>query len=350
MRPIHIVNIEMSYQKKIDKKKRQFSQMRAGLYRLDKLRRSLTPDDRKAFQEMKNKYKNQAAKSYQEALHPLINRIGNYCCYCERKCISHLAIEHKCPKDVKDNWNLILDWHNFLLSCPACNSKKGNSHIVRSNIFTILFPDKDNTYHIFSYKEEKNYSASLNTDFITNPLYYARAKQTLKMLKLNESEDINDTATRCYERLKKAKDAKTWLKVITENGIKQTFLNLIQSGVQEGCWSIWMQHFEHIPEIKEVILFALPNTAVEYFIDNYWEHEQYFKEYHSTTSYFNRLITILKSRISYIKSHQTKLSQIQKDGIFEWMIEFIANVKQKVTFTQDQLIRIQGDVNELKSL
>ena len=353
MRPIHIGNIETSYQQKVDNKAKEISQKRAELYKLESIaKKNPTRINNEKYNNAKEAYKLDASKIYKEALYPLKNRVGNYCCYCERKYPSHLAVEHKCPKDIKDNWNLILDWKNFLISCSTCNSKKNSKEyrcITKSNVGTILFPDQDDTYHIFLYNEKNNYSATLNADFINQPLYYLKARQTLRMLKLNECDDISDSATRCYERRAKAITAGILSQIIQRDGIQEIFKGLIESEVKEGCWSIWMRQFEHIPEIKEIILFAVPNTAVEYFIDNYWEHENYFCENHSTTEYLNRLISIIRSRIDYTNTH-TNLSQIQKDGIINWTLRFVMNIKQQIQFTKDQLEQIESNVAELRGL
>ncbi len=291
-------------------------------------------------------------KQYGDAKIELTERLGLHCCYCEQSSkFENMAVEHVFPKERHPC--LKLCWSNFLLSCTLCNSKKGCTDIFYHNVNNYIFPDRDDTYHQIAYPKTTGYLPKVDPS-VNNP---QKVQNTLNLFMkpyknptAKQIRIVTEQATKWKEAGDSAERKRNFYLRLRDENLKVEYVEQINESAKNDCWSIWMRQFEDILEIKEVILFALPNTAIEYFIDNYWEHKEYFKEYHSTTSYFNRLITILKSRISYIKSHQTKLSQIQKDGIFEWMIEFIANVKQKVTFTQDQLIRIQGDVNELKSL
>ncbi|MFT9846046.1 HNH endonuclease [Aneurinibacillus sp. REN35] len=60
-----------------------------------------------------------------EARKDLINTIGQYCSYCDSPIYSNLHIEHQLPKSFFAN--KVFSWGNFLLSCPTCNSAKGNN-------------------------------------------------------------------------------------------------------------------------------------------------------------------------------------------------------------------------------
>ena len=41
-----------------------------------------------------------------------------------------------------------MDWNNFLLACPNCNSTKGNTDVVLDDY---LWPDRDNTFRALKY-------------------------------------------------------------------------------------------------------------------------------------------------------------------------------------------------------
>jgi hypothetical protein len=61
---------------------------------------------------------------YPNARRAMIDRIGQYCSYCELPIVANLAIEHVVPKT---SFPLLATrWSNFLLACAACNSKKGS--------------------------------------------------------------------------------------------------------------------------------------------------------------------------------------------------------------------------------
>lgn len=83
---------------------------------------------------------------YRDARAALKARLGVYCSYCERRIVTHLAVEHiqpqvQCPE-------LRNSWGNFLLSCFNCNSSKGKRPVVLGNYF---WPDRDNTLRAFEY-------------------------------------------------------------------------------------------------------------------------------------------------------------------------------------------------------
>lgn len=60
---------------------------------------------------------------YREAFNDLTSMLGRYCSYCELlENSSALAVEHVVPKAPYPT--KCVDWNNFLLSCPNCNSVK----------------------------------------------------------------------------------------------------------------------------------------------------------------------------------------------------------------------------------
>lgn len=73
---------------------------------------------------------------YKSARYDLIKNIGQYCSYCEMPLAASLAVEHKLPKQ----WFPFqsLNWENFLLACPICNSNKNAKPGVVEGIETAL--------------------------------------------------------------------------------------------------------------------------------------------------------------------------------------------------------------------
>ncbi len=68
------------------------------------------------------------ADDYGDARLPLRAVIGGYCSFCERRIPQDIHVEHRAPKDVYPLQRL--DWANFILACPTCNSIKGTKHKV----------------------------------------------------------------------------------------------------------------------------------------------------------------------------------------------------------------------------
>ncbi|SAY39098.1 HNH endonuclease [Candidatus Synechococcus spongiarum] len=90
---------------------------------------------------------------YQKAKDHLIERIGEYCSYCER--CGDLAVEHVIPKSKAEN--LETEWSNLLLGCVNCNSRKSNKNNSRDGY---LWPDCDDTFNAFVYHESGRVSVN----------------------------------------------------------------------------------------------------------------------------------------------------------------------------------------------
>src|SRR4051794_30755826 len=84
--------------------------------------------------------------NYQAAKPELVNRLGTYCSYCERRIPTNLAVEHIQPKGLPQYAHLINEWTNFLLGCVNCNSAKATTPVEIDDYY---FPDRDNTFSAF---------------------------------------------------------------------------------------------------------------------------------------------------------------------------------------------------------
>ena len=87
-----------------------------------------------------------AYAEYGDAIGDLVDRLGRYCSYCERRLPTHLAVEHMAPKSLHEGREL--DWFNFLLGCVNCNSTKGNKDVSDEDV---LWPDQHNTMLAIEY-------------------------------------------------------------------------------------------------------------------------------------------------------------------------------------------------------
>ncbi len=105
---------------------------------------------------------------YGNARGPLIQNFGEMCSYCEMTVQdSSLAVEHVLPKAVFPG--VMINYDNFLLACPVCNSVKGSkptyneSFVWAVNQFGIPFP----TYQdILNAGVDRSTSPALNNAYI----------------------------------------------------------------------------------------------------------------------------------------------------------------------------------------
>lgn len=290
-------------------------------------------------------------KKYGDAKPDLYKRLGLQCCYCEQHTkMENIAVEHIFPKDEHTECRLL--WSNFLLSCTLCNSTKGVIDIFYNNVSDYIFPDRDDTYRGIIYPKEIGYQPAANLQHID----YQRAQNTINLYGRTNPHPTPKHVLMVIERAsrwKKEGDAAEeqrnfYLSLNDEMRIK--YLRQIKKNASDNCWSIWMNAFEDISAVKETILYALPNTAIEYFIDDYWKHEQYFNEPHTPEEYYYRLLIVIRIRTAYIAGHINKLSPFQKEGIVEWTTNFVRGVKNKIQFTPAQIIKIDATITTLKSL
>ena len=83
---------------------------------------------------------------YPEARPYLIEKLGDYCAYCEVWQSNALTIDHIEPRLHAPQRER--DWENLLPACFTCNSTKGSRRL------DIYLPDRDNTTRAFQYGEE----------------------------------------------------------------------------------------------------------------------------------------------------------------------------------------------------
>jgi len=106
----------------------------------------------------------------------------HHCMFCD--CILHLSeytphIEHFKPKNIFPN--LESTWHNLFVSCPKCNSNKGNK-------YPTLKPLKPDTKdYSFDYWFEINWKTyEINPNSLRSEAEKNRAKITIEWLGLNK--------------------------------------------------------------------------------------------------------------------------------------------------------------------
>lgn len=90
---------------------------------VNRVRRRVWRDDDQA--ENYDLFKDQVGSGYGNARGDLITAVGQYCSYCETPILTNAHVEHVLPKNSFPA--VALDWSNFLVACPSCNSVKGDT-------------------------------------------------------------------------------------------------------------------------------------------------------------------------------------------------------------------------------
>lgn len=199
---------------------------------------------------------------YAQSRRFLIDAIGGYCCYCERKIDAGLHVEHVQPKD--SNPNLALVWTNFLLGCVNCNSNKGKENVQLANF---VWPDVDATFDYFNYTQQGEVTVAQQ---VQSPALRTRIEKTIELFGLQKG--LPAAGTREWM---KASDRRRELREIAianaydyadtyrlSNPAQKAIVQGFMAGFvrEQGFWSIWMRAFEAFPEMTDLIRDCIPGT------------------------------------------------------------------------------------------
>ncbi len=196
---------------------------------------------------------------YSEARTPLMERLGDYCSYCELPCNEGPDVEHVQPKSLQPD--LERDWTNLLLSCVFCNSTKGKQAVALNDY---LWPDRDNTFSAFTYERDRAPKPSVRLD----PLLGTKATATLELLGL-EREPGHPLLTKNDRRWSKRKDA--WDKAararsyLESQPSEQMRAIIVDMALSTGFWSVWMTVFAEDRDMLRRFLSCFPGTWVKCF-------------------------------------------------------------------------------------
>ena len=201
---------------------------------------------------------------YSEARGELINRIGAYCSYFEMQLDSALAVEHVLPKKPKGSLQIDLqrelDWNNFLLACPNCNSTKGNTDVVLDDY---LWPDRDNTFLALKYLE-----GGIITPALSDKLGQ-KAQKTIQLFGLDKTPSIepgldhnNKSSDRRWANRREAWDmASRARKRLSNNNTVELREQIVETAQANGYWSIWMTVFKDDADMIKRLIDAFPGTC-----------------------------------------------------------------------------------------
>lgn len=195
--------------------------------------------------------------SYGSSRRDLIDRMGQFCAYCNQKLPASLAVEHVQPKALEPH--LELEWENFVLGCTNCNSIKSDKPV---NLSDFLWPDVHNTHLAFVYTEDGK--VEINPD-LPDPVK-VKAKSLLDLVGLQRYPN-NATASdrRWLNRRETFINANVGLFLFKEAAAKGAAVEfekvLALWASDNGFFSIWMKIFDSYPSVKKEIISVFTGTA-----------------------------------------------------------------------------------------
>ena len=195
---------------------------------------------------------------YTEAREFLIQRVGDFCSYCENQ-ITNLAVEHIQPK--ARHPHLRLEWTNFLLACTNCNSIKNQQ---QDDNIDYYWADTHNTSLLFEFHPHGALSLSSN---LHNSINHQTAQDTMLLTGLNRFGTAASYADRRWikraEAWSKAND--TFLRFYINNNRPQDYIpSIVAAATSHGFWSVWIKVFFNEQAVKTALINAFNGTFANF--------------------------------------------------------------------------------------
>lgn len=203
-------------------------------------------------------------REYGEAIDDLVERLGRYCSYCERRLPVSLAVEHMSPKAVHPD--LELDWDNFLLGCTNCNATKSTKDVADD---ATLWPDRDNTLLSLRYTHGGFVDIADDLDDVVR----SRCRVLLDLVGLDRHRAPGwprptPTDKRWQQREEIWVAAEQSLRLFEALGQVPAALDLVTKVARGyGFLSVWLTVFDAYPAVKRALVDAFPGTAKDCFDD-----------------------------------------------------------------------------------
>ena len=200
----------------------------------------------------------QSFDPYDKAKIPLIERIGEYCSYCERT--GDLHLEHVVPQSVAKKPKHVVpqslakklktDWGNFLLGCTNCNGRKSDKNESRKGY---LWPDQDDTFRAFTYQSGGRVSVAVELE----PDERCKAEALFNLVGLGAPD------ARTNRRRHKRRQAWDEAMVVRDlvNGENSRQL-AIKVALRTGFFSVWMTVFCNDEDMCRRLKQAFPGTRI----------------------------------------------------------------------------------------
>lgn len=168
------------------------------------------------------------------------------------------AVEHVSPKQ-RDR-ERERDWGNLLLACAYCNARKG-SNPKPSLLGDYCWPDRDNTFRAFVYRE----SGEVEVNRALPDAAQALAMRTCTLVRLNkrprEGESLDAGDPRWQKRIRVWGIACDLRDDLAERDTPRVRERVVKVAYEMGCWSIWMTVFASDPDMRRRLIAALPGTS-----------------------------------------------------------------------------------------
>ena len=191
---------------------------------------------------------------YKHARGDLIDRLGEYCSYCEMPVHTSIAVEHIQPKDLYPE--LKLEWDNFLLACTNCNSNKGKKDVILDDYY---WSHVDNTFRAFIYSE----GGLVRPHPLLTDEEKIKAKATLELVGL-QKYSVNDgerSDRRQSNRTETWGIAKRALSRLQSKNIPEMREQIVEQSKASGFWSVWMTVFKDDPDMLNRFIDAFSGTC-----------------------------------------------------------------------------------------
>ena len=186
---------------------------------------------------------------YNMAKSDLLERIGEYCSYCERT--GDLHVEHVVPKRRRPD--LAEDWTNFLLGCSNCNGIKRDRNHSRDGY---IWPDSDDTQAAFEYLPDG--IVRVRQD-ISEP-ERAPAESLFELVGLGRRPSADPRA----RDLRWRKRREAWRQAVEARRVFEDRTDvvdwIVQLAVAVGFWSVWMTVFADHPQVCNFLRQRFPGT------------------------------------------------------------------------------------------
>ncbi len=212
--------------------------------------------------------------TYQEWRSDLANAYGQHCVYCNDRLQSNLQVEHSVAQSLGVVSPLV--WDNLFLACGPCNLAKSAKPVANT---THYLPNEHNTQMVFSFITRKH---KRNSKYACIPIPHPalNANQRVKAIStiaLTELNRIEQTPLRerkmtdvrwqnRYSALKVIEHCLSNWNLCLNQHQKANYLLEIKSVIKHiGFFSLWINAFNAVPEVLQVIINALPNTSTACF-------------------------------------------------------------------------------------
>lgn len=200
---------------------------------------------------------------YADARSHLINRMGDYCSFCEMQLSASQAVEHIQHKN--GNPELEREWDNFLLACPSCNSTKGTKVDTVGDVSRRLWPHLHRTFDLFIYTT----GGVVHLAPLDDPTLAARARETEFMVGLTRrpgaglfEEQVRRGSDNRWNKRREAWDkavtARTTLSEVDTETVRRCILDTAHA---TGFWSVWMTVFRDDAQMQGALCETFRGTA-----------------------------------------------------------------------------------------